>query len=74
MHPAPLHLVIVAGPFSKWGIDFVHCSPTSAGGHCCTIVAVDYITKWDEDMPTFVEGGKTVTLFIMDWSSSSHSD
>jgi len=31
-HPTPLHLVIVVGPLSKWGIDFLHCIPTSSGG------------------------------------------
>ena len=42
-HPAPLHLVIIVGPFTKWGIDFMHCKPTSAKGHSYIIVAVDYL-------------------------------
>lgn len=42
---APLHPVIVVGPFSKWGIDIVHCSPTSAGGHSYANVVVDYFTN-----------------------------
>lgn len=50
--PAPLHLVVVVGPFAKWGIDFMKCNPTSAGGHGYTIIAVDYFTKWAEAMPT----------------------
>ena len=40
-HPAPLHPVIAVGPFAKWGIDFMHCNPTSAGGHGYIIVVVD---------------------------------
>ena len=31
-HPALLHPVIAIGPFSKWGIDFIHCKPTSSRG------------------------------------------
>ena len=45
-HPAPLHPVIVVGPFTKWGIDFMHCNPTSTRGHDYIIVVVDYFTKW----------------------------
>ena len=48
----------------KWGIDFMHCKPTSVGGHGYIIVAMDYFTKWDETMPTYVEDRKIVSLFI----------
>ncbi len=61
---APLHPVIAVGPFAKWGIDFVHCSPTSARGHKYAIVAVDYFTKWAEAMPTFTNDRNIVALFI----------
>ena len=60
-HHAPLHPVIAVVPFSKWGIDFMHCKPTSAEGQGYIIVAVDYFTKWAEEIPTYVEDGKTVT-------------
>ena len=46
-HPNPLHPVIAIGPFSKWGIDFMHCKPTSIGGNGYIIVVVDYFMKWD---------------------------
>ena len=62
--PAPLHPIIVVGHFSKWGIDFMHCKPTSAEGHGYIIVAVDYFTKWAEAMPTYAEDGKTASLFL----------
>ena len=42
----------------------MHCKPTSARGHGYIIVAVDYFTKWDEAMPTYMEYGKTVALFL----------
>ena len=63
-HPTLLHPVIAIGPFSKWGIDYMHCKPTSAGGHGYIIVTVDYFTKWAEAMPTNVEDGKTAALFL----------
>eukprot|EP00253_Pinus_taeda_P033561 PITA_33561 len=46
--PAPLHPIIVVGPFAKWGIDFITCNPHSAGGHAYIILAVDYFSKWAE--------------------------
>eukprot|EP00253_Pinus_taeda_P024379 PITA_24379 len=62
--PAPLQLVAVAGPFAKWGIYFMTCNPTSAGGHGYIIVAVDYFTKWAEAMPTLKNNGETTALFF----------
>ena len=52
-HPASLHHVVIVRPFSKWGIDFMHCNPTSARGYHYIIIIVDYFTKWVEAMPTF---------------------
>ena len=63
-HPAPLHPVIAVGPFEKWGIDFMHCRPTSAREHVYIIVAVDYFTKWAKEMPTYAEDGNTAALFL----------
>eukprot|EP00253_Pinus_taeda_P011271 PITA_11271 len=62
--PSPLHPIIVVGPFSKWGINFITCNPHSAGGHAYIILAVDYFTKWDEAMPTFEADGKTTAIFV----------
>ena len=42
----------------------MHYKPTLAGGHGYIIVVVDYFTKWDEAMPTYVEDGKTAALFL----------
>eukprot|EP00253_Pinus_taeda_P007752 PITA_07752 len=41
----PLHPVVSVGPFTKWGIDFMTCNPTLAGGHGYIIVVDDYFTK-----------------------------
>ena len=40
-HPAPLNPIITASPFTKWVLDFMDCSPASAGGHHHIIVVVD---------------------------------
>eukprot|EP00253_Pinus_taeda_P017003 PITA_17003 len=62
--PAPLHSIIVVGPFAKWRIDFITCNPHSAEGHAYIILAVDYFTKWAEAMPTFSADGKTAAIFV----------
>jgi hypothetical protein len=63
-HPAPLHPVITVNPFTKWGVDFIDCNPTSAGGHQHIIVIIDYFTKWVEAMPTVKSDGKTIAFFV----------
>jgi hypothetical protein len=63
-HLSPLHPVVVIGPFTKWGIDFMTCKPTSANGHGYIIVVVDYFTKWVKALPTFSNDGTTTKLFI----------
>eukprot|EP00253_Pinus_taeda_P006471 PITA_06471 len=62
--PTPLQPIVVVGPFTKWGIYFMTCNPTSVGGHGYIIVAVDYFTKWAEVMPTLNNNGETVVLFF----------
>ena len=63
-HLALLHLVIVVGPVTKRGTDFVHCRPTSARRHGYIIVVVDYFIKWDEAIPTYAEDRKIAALFL----------
>jgi transposase InsO family protein len=63
-HPMSLHPIIAIGPFAKWGIDFMQCKPTSAGGYGYIIVIIDCFTKWAEAMPTFLNDGRTAALFL----------
>jgi hypothetical protein len=63
-HPAPLHPIIIVGPFIKWGVDFVDCNPTSVGGHQHIIVVFYYFTKWVKSMPTVKFNGKTAAFFV----------
>jgi hypothetical protein len=64
-HPAPMFPVITVGPFTKWGIDYTICNPTSKREHHYIIVAIDYFMKWVEAMPTFKDDGETATLFLL---------
>ena len=63
-HPAPLHLEVTVGPFSKWVIDYMTINPPSSNGNHYIIVALDYFTKWAEAMPTFENMTKTATYFL----------
>ena len=62
--PAPLHPIITAGPFTKWGLDFMDCNPASVGGHHHIIVVVDYFTKWVEAMHAIKSDDETVVRFV----------
>ena len=63
-HKAPLHPIITAGPFTKWGLEFMDFNLASAGGHHHIIVAIDYFMKWVEDMPTIKSDGEKAVHFI----------
>lgn len=59
-----MHLVIVLGPFAKWGINFMTCNPRSAGGHGYIIGIINYFNKWAQAMPTFKNQGETAALLL----------
>jgi hypothetical protein len=63
-HPTTLHPIITVGPFTKWGVEFVDCNPTSVGCHQHIIAALDYFNKWDKAMCTVKSDGKTTTFFV----------
>jgi hypothetical protein len=63
-HPTPLHLVVTVSPFTKWGVDFGDCNPTSTRGHQHIIMAIKYFTKWVEAMPTIKYDGNTDAFFV----------
>ena len=64
LHPALLHPIITISPFTKWGLDFMDCNLASTGGHHHIIVAIDYLMKWEEDIPTVKSNGETAAHFI----------
>jgi hypothetical protein len=64
LHLAPLHPVIIISPFTKWGVEFMDCNPTSTEGNKHIIMVIDYFTKWIEAMPTVKSDEKTVSFFV----------
>jgi hypothetical protein len=63
VHPVPMFLVIVIGPFTKWGIDFTTCHLFLAKRNHYIIIAIDYFNKWVEAMLTFNNDKETNALF-----------
>jgi hypothetical protein len=63
-YPSPMFSFIFIGPFTKWDIDYTICHPNLARGDPYIIIAVEYFTKWFEDMPMFNNDGETTILFI----------
>ena len=57
--PTPLFPVIVVGPFTKWGVDYMMCNLVLTGGHKYIIIILDYFMKWVEEIPTFKADGET---------------
>lgn len=47
----PLYPIIVVDIFDVWGIDFMGSFPTSFGNEYI-LLAVDYVSKWVEAIPT----------------------
>ena len=52
-HIAPMHPFVAKGPFVKWGVDFMTWYPASISRNRYIIVAIEYLTKWVEAMPSF---------------------
>ena len=63
-HPASLHPIVTAGPFTKWGFYFMDWNPALARGHHHIIVVVNYFTKWVEAIPTVKSDSETTTHFV----------
>ena len=63
-HPAPLHPVVMVGPFSKWAIDYMTINPPSSNEHHYIIVAADSLMKWAEAMPKFDNTTKNATYLL----------
>jgi hypothetical protein len=63
-HLAPLHLVIIFSPFTKWGVDFVDCNPTSTRGHKHIIVVLEYFSKGVKAMIIVKSNGNIVAFFV----------
>ena len=50
----PMNYSLPLEPFDVWGFDFMGQFPASTSKHTHILVAVDYVTKWVEAIPTKV--------------------
>jgi hypothetical protein len=48
----PMNYSLPLEPFDVWGFDFMGPFPASRTKHTHILVAVDYVTKWVEAIPT----------------------
>src|SRR3954469_13283957 len=61
----PMNYSLVIEPFDCWGFDFMGPFPPSKG-YTHILVAVDYVTKWVEAIPTNNTDGKTSLKMLKD--------
>ncbi|KAH9316453.1 hypothetical protein KI387_025080, partial [Taxus chinensis] len=62
----PLQPVSIEAPFKQWGIEFIgDISDPSSAGHKWIIVAIDYLTKWVEAIPTKKATHQVVMDFLL---------
>jgi len=59
----PLHPILIVDIFDVWGIDFMGPFPMSFGKEYI-LLAVDYVSKWVEAIPTKSNDNKVVVKFL----------
>ena len=59
----PLNPIIVVEIFDVWGIDFMGPFPSSFGNEYI-LLAVDYVSKWVEAIPSRTNDAKVVVKFL----------
>jgi hypothetical protein len=62
----PMNYSLPLEPFDVWGFDFMGAFPTSKTKHTHILVAVDYVTKWVEAIPTRSANHATVIKMLKD--------
>ena len=59
----PLNPIIVVEIFDVWGIDFMGPFPSSFANEYI-LLAVNYVSKWVEAIPTMTNAAKVVVKFL----------
>ena len=59
----PMHPILEVELFDLWGIDFMGPFPTSYN-NLYILLAVDYVSKWVEAIPTHINDAKVVAHFL----------
>ena len=65
----PLNPILEVEIFDVWGIDFMGPFPNSFGNQFI-LVAIDYVSKWVEGLPTKTNDNKVVVKFLKKKTSS----
>ena len=65
----PLTPILIIEIFDRWGIDFMGPFPPSCG-YLCIFLAIDYVSKWVETIPTRTNDHKVVLKFIKEHTQS----
>ena len=59
----PFNPILEVEILNVWGIDFMGLFPSLFGNHYI-LVAVDYVSKWVEAVPTKMNDNKSVVKFL----------
>ncbi|XP_070031990.1 uncharacterized protein [Nicotiana tomentosiformis] len=71
-HPSELHPMPSPWNFISWGIDVIgKIEPNASNGHRFILVAIDYFTKWVEEV-TFIAVTKKVVVDFVHSNTISH--
>jgi hypothetical protein len=62
----PMNYSLPLEPFDVWGFDFMGPFPASRRKHTHILVAVDYVTKWVEEIPTRSVDHATAIMMLKD--------
>eukprot|EP00253_Pinus_taeda_P020293 PITA_20293 len=61
----PLQPVNIEQPFEQWGLDIIgEITPNSSKQHKYILTAIDYFTKWVEDIPLKTTNSEAIIEFI----------
>lgn len=68
MHAPTQDLQPITSPqsFSQWGLDLAgKINPTSSNGYEFTLIAIEYLTKWVEEIPLTYTTRKKIEKFLL---------
>ena len=62
-----LNPIAINAPFQQWGLDFIgEINHPSSGKHKWILTAIDFFTKWVEDIPTRRATDKFIIKFLQE--------
>ncbi|RDX94472.1 Pro-Pol polyprotein, partial [Mucuna pruriens] len=61
-HEMPQQPILLGEVFDVWGIDFM--GPLVSNGYSYILLAIDYVSKWEEAIATKINDAKVVVEFL----------